>query len=71
MAVSIGRHVVPVWFLTQLGDRRWQANVRLPNELEPGRHPVSVHSTGGERSGSLEIVVDEGFTAVRNIGSGR
>jgi len=49
---------IPILFIGNVGDGRWQMNSRLPLELPPGTHRLKVRTARSSFSESLEIRLD-------------
>jgi tRNA (mo5U34)-methyltransferase len=55
VAVLIKNFPAPAQFLTEIEPGSWQLNARLPKQLAPGIHSVSVSIRGGPSSNALEF----------------
>lgn len=53
--VQVDGRDLPVLFLTDIGDGRWQTNSRLPAHLQPGPHRVRVRTARSPFSNEVEI----------------
>ena len=53
--VQLDGRDVPVLFLTDIGDGRWQTNSRLPADLPPGPHRARVRTARSPFSNEVEI----------------
>lgn len=56
--VQVDGRDVPVVFLMEVGDGRWQADSRLPGDIPPGTHPVRVRTARSPFSNPMEIQFD-------------
>ena len=55
--VAIDEDGAPLLTLNELGRQGWQANLRLPPGLEPGRHEVRIRAGDGSYSEAFPITV--------------
>jgi tRNA (mo5U34)-methyltransferase len=55
ITLEIAGAEMPVLFLTDLGEGRWQANSRLPANLQPGLHRVKLKTLASPYSNAGEI----------------
>ena len=53
--VQVDGRDLPVLFLTDIGEGRWQTNSRLPAEARPGPHQVRVRTARSEFGNEVEI----------------
>lgn len=51
----IDRQSIPVAFLTDLGQGRWQINLEVPRDLVPGTHAIRIRSIASEWSDPAEF----------------
>jgi hypothetical protein len=55
VAIQVAGRDVAVVFLMDVGDGRWQADSRLPDDIPPGTHPVRVRTARSPFSNAVEI----------------
>jgi hypothetical protein len=56
--VQVDGQDVPVLFLTDVGDGRWQTNSRLPGDLRTGKHRLQVRTARSPFSREVQISFD-------------
>jgi hypothetical protein len=58
VVIQVAGRDVAVVFLMDVGDGRWQADSRLPDDIPPGTHPVRVRTARSPFSNPMEIQFD-------------
>jgi tRNA (mo5U34)-methyltransferase len=56
--IQVDGRDIPVVFLMDVGDGRWQADARLPDDIPPGTHRVRVRTARSPFSAEVEILFE-------------